>query len=98
MHQQSLIILDEAGLEAIVQRVLQSKQSEPLLKQEESKAKKLLTVDETCEFLSISRVTLHVWKKNGRLPYYRIGHRVYFKEVDIISALRSSTIARIVRN
>ncbi len=87
MNQTALVVLDEAGLEAIVQRVLNANKSvtpEPQVKT----GKALLTVEDACAMLSVSRVTLHSWKKRGRLPYHRIGHRVYFKEEEIMGAMR----------
>ncbi len=87
MNQTTLVVLDEAGLEAIVQRVLNA--SKPVTPEPQPKTgKALLTVEEACAMLSVTRVTLHTWKKSGRLPYHRIGHRVYFKEEEIMGAMK----------
>lgn len=47
----------------------------------------LLTVDETIEFLKCSKQALWNWRKNGILPSYRLGNRVYYKKSDILSKL-----------
>ena len=85
----SLIIIEEAELENLFRRVLKEYNAADQTKQGTNPSKALLTVNETCELLSITRVTLHAWKRAGRLPYHRIGHRVYFKEEEIMAAMRT---------
>lgn len=45
-----------------------------------------LTRTEVCKLLKIDFSTIHRWKKDGVIPSYGIGNRVYFKrhEVDQI--------------
>ena len=47
----------------------------------------LLTVDETLKFLKCSKQALWNWRKNGVLPSYRLGNRVYYKKSDIYAKL-----------
>ncbi|SHJ18937.1 helix-turn-helix domain-containing protein [Algibacter luteus] len=47
----------------------------------------LLTVDETLKILKCSKQALWNWRKNGILPSYRLGNRVYYKKSDIFSKL-----------
>jgi predicted DNA-binding transcriptional regulator AlpA len=47
----------------------------------------LLTVEETLQFLKCSKQALWNWRKNGILPSYRLGNRVYYKKSDIFSKL-----------
>ncbi|ARV10125.1 hypothetical protein BTO05_10935 [Winogradskyella sp. PC-19] len=47
----------------------------------------LMTVDETIEFLKCSKQALWNWRKNGILPSYRLGNRVYYKKSDIYEKL-----------
>ena len=47
----------------------------------------LLTREETAEFLKISLSTLWHWSKNGVLPSYGIGNRVYYKRSDLENSL-----------
>jgi excisionase family DNA binding protein len=37
---------------------------------------------------SVSRITIHRWTKDGKLPAYRIGRRVYYKESEVLEAVK----------
>jgi predicted DNA-binding transcriptional regulator AlpA len=58
-------------------------QKDDSVKEEE----KLLTVEETLKFLKCSKQSLWTWRKNGILPSYRLGNRVYYKKSDIFNKL-----------
>ncbi|TYB78116.1 helix-turn-helix domain-containing protein [Bizionia saleffrena] len=47
----------------------------------------LLTIEETLVILKCSNQTLWNWRKEGILPSYRLGNRVYLKRSDIFSKL-----------
>jgi len=47
----------------------------------------LLTVEETLKLLKCSKQALWNWRKNGILPSYRLGNRVYYKKSDIYNKL-----------
>ena len=47
----------------------------------------LLTVQETMDLLKCSKQALYNWNKNGILPSYRMGNRVYYKKSEIFSKL-----------
>ena len=47
----------------------------------------LLTVEETLKFLKCSKQALWNWRKNGVLPSYRLGNRVYYKKSEIFAKL-----------
>ena len=57
------------------------------LSQEKEQEEQLLTVDETLNFLKCSKQALWNWRKNGILPSYRLGNRVYYKKSDIFNKL-----------
>lgn len=48
----------------------------------------LLTIEETLAFLKCSKQALWNWRKNGILPSYRLGNRVYYKKSEILSKLQ----------
>jgi len=48
----------------------------------------LLQVDEVAKLLNIGVSTLHTYKKNGSIPFHRIGRRVYFKRGELLSCLK----------
>jgi hypothetical protein len=47
----------------------------------------LLTVEETLTILKCSKQALWNWRKNGILPSYRMGNRVYYKRSEIFTKL-----------
>lgn len=47
----------------------------------------LLTVNEVCALLRISRPTLAAWTSQKKLQDHRIGSRIYYKKNEIDSAL-----------
>ena len=48
----------------------------------------LLNKKEVAEMLKISLVTIHKYLKSGKLKYYRLGRRIYFKKGEIMEALQ----------
>lgn len=47
----------------------------------------ILEAPEVLELLKISPATLENWKRQGKIIFYRIGRRVYFKKSEIKAAL-----------
>lgn len=43
-----------------------------------------LTIKEAAEFLKVSEISIHTWKKSKGLKYYRVGRRIRFKKQDLI--------------
>lgn len=54
------------------------------------KEKELMTFNETREFLSISQSCLNQWKAQGKIPFQKLGKRVYFSKSEIFGALKES--------
>lgn len=52
---------------------------------------KLLGVDETAAMLGICRQTVHDWKRRGLLQFHRLGGKVYFKQSEVLAALKGQT-------
>lgn len=48
----------------------------------------LLKPKDVAKLLSVSRVTISQWMKSGRLPYCRIGTRIYFKKTEILEVMQ----------
>ena len=57
---------------------------------EKSKKNNLLTREETCKKLTISKSTLWKWTKEDKIPCHRIGNRVYYKLNEIQACLTKS--------
>lgn len=49
----------------------------------------LITRDETCQLLSVSKTTLWNHTKRGKLKSYGIGNRVYYKKAEVLNSLTS---------
>lgn len=49
---------------------------------------RLLTRQETADYLSVSLVTLYHWTKGNIIPAYRIGKKVRYKESEVLLALK----------
>ena len=37
----------------------------------------LLKINEVCQLLRVSRMTVHKWKENSMIPYHRISNRIF---------------------
>ncbi len=70
--------------ENIVSRILAAV-TKPIPKEENEK---LLTQPEAIRFLGKTRQTLIKWRKDNIITAYRLGGRIYFKESELISALK----------
>jgi len=44
-----------------------------------------LTAKQVSKLLSVSLVTLHQWKKDGKLKFHRFGTRIRFKKSEILN-------------
>lgn len=49
----------------------------------------LMDSRELSEFLDVSKVTIHKWRKEGRIPFIRIGSRIRFKKSDVLAVLEN---------
>ena len=52
--------------------------------------KELLSFKETCEFLSCSHSALNKWKSENKIPFRKLGKRIYFNRNEIIVALKDA--------
>jgi len=49
-----------------------------------------MTQRETARFLQITVPTLINWKKEGKVPYYQNGRKVFFKKAELLKALQKN--------
>lgn len=47
----------------------------------------LMTIEEACQFLHVSKVTIHKWKKRKLIFSHRIGRKIYFKRHELLAAM-----------
>ncbi len=50
--------------------------------------KEFYTRDEVAKLLNVSYGTLHNWKKEGILEPVKIGNRVYYPKIEVLSKLK----------
>ena len=49
----------------------------------------LITTNDAVNILGVSKPTLHKWKTEGRIKFYRIGTRIRFKKSELLAALET---------
>lgn len=92
MREEIIISMPKKELEELVRSSVLSaiEQSE-----RPKQGKELMTFEDTREFLDISASTLFKWKRENRIPYRRIGKRIYFHKGEIIHAMNKSQYHKI---
>jgi len=53
-----------------------------------------LTVDEVAKILRVSRQTIYVLCREGKLPHFKVGTKLRFKKADI-DAMMNTTIGEV---
>lgn len=74
--------LDQLLRRAVFQAIGELRETD-LPKPTKPEPEKLLTTTEACELLRCSRPTLHRWKRDGLIPFVRIGTNIRYKESDL---------------
>ena len=59
------------------------------------KDKELMSFKETCEFLRVSASWLNKQKSEDKIPYKKLGKRVFFFRKEIINALEDSKYSKL---
>ncbi len=69
-----------AGLQKFKQELEQEKK-------EDENPDKLMNITEVCDFLKISKPTLHNYLNSGKLISYGVGQKRYFRYSEVLNAL-----------
>jgi excisionase family DNA binding protein len=56
-------------------------------KAESSQETELIDSKEAASLLRVSLPTLHKWKKQGRIPFQRIGTRIRFNKAEVLATI-----------
>lgn len=72
-------ILEKMVEKEVARQIAAIKPKEP-----EQPVEKLLTTSEACEFLRISKPTIHRWKQQGIIKHVRIGNNIRYRLSDLI--------------
>jgi excisionase family DNA binding protein len=54
------------------------------------KNEKLMNANQLCEFLGIHISTLNTWKAEGKIPFKRLGKRIFFDRKEVLSSLKEA--------
>jgi len=57
--------------------------------------KEVMNFKETCEFLGISSSALNKWKAANKIPYNKMGKRLFFKKAELLAALKESNYRKL---
>lgn len=80
-------LISDAVLQAVDRTIQQQPEKDELLK-----------LNEVAELLSVSKVTIHSWKKAGLIPFYRISNKIYFKKNEVIESLKKRKVKNVILN
>jgi excisionase family DNA binding protein len=64
----------------------------------QSESEELLTSKQSAKLYGVSLPTLHKWKIEGKVKFYRLGSRIRFKRSELLSALQSPIKLKGARN
>jgi len=85
-----LVVIEIDHLYSIVKQAV----NEVLKMEKSEQLKELLNFQETCDFLGIHPSTLNKWKSQNKIPYKRLGKRVFFKRQEILESLQNSNFQK----
>ena len=75
------VTLDENILKSLIRDQLES------LIPKAQADNKMLNASEVCSMLGIHPSTLNQWKKQGKIPYKRLGKRVFFNRDEVLRSM-----------
>ena len=81
-----LMPFSSAEFQSLIREVIK----EELALVSSQKKEKLMNAKQLCEFLGIHISTLNVWKVSGKIPYKRLGKRIFFEKKQVEAALQDS--------
>lgn len=47
----------------------------------------LITRKEACELLNVTDVTIWTWSKQGKIPTYKVGAKIYLKRSEVMNLI-----------
>jgi excisionase family DNA binding protein len=59
------------------------------------KEKEFLSFRETCDYLGISSSALNKWKSENRVPYKKLGKRIFFSRQELLDTLKESNYSKL---
>lgn len=92
---ESIVITTPTELREIISKAVMDalKSSESVIHpthQPENNEDQLLRISQLAVLLSVSKQTIHNWKKQGLINCYRISNKVFFKKSEVLASLKKS--------
>lgn len=87
-----LVVVSTKDLTDLIKNAVQTVIEE---NQKNRDSEKLMDAKELCKFLGISLSTLNVWKASAKIPFKRLGKRVFFVKEDVLKTLEDSNYNKI---
>ncbi len=88
MEKQIFISFSEDEFKELIKTCVKSVLSEEEQIKDSTIEEPFIKIMEVSKILSVSKETIHKWKKEGRLPYHKIGRRIYFLKSEILQATK----------
>jgi excisionase family DNA binding protein len=82
-----LISIPREELESIIRDAVKQ---ELISAAKQKNEKGMLNAKEICEYLGIHISTFNTWKANGKIPFKRLGKRVFFDWDEVKNALKEN--------
>lgn len=79
--------LSPMDLELLIKKVVKEVLVEPSKEHLNEKPDELLTRDDACSLLKISKTSLWKWTKKRKIIAYGMGNRVYYKRSELMESL-----------
>lgn len=79
-------------LKVMIEETVEAKMNQGPAISSELSNKTLLKPEEICQIFRVSKATLYVWIKQGRLKSFKVRSRRYFARTDIEAVLRRQRI------
>lgn len=80
-----LVVITKEALSALVKEAVGEVLKDNMIQINHIEHKPIMTIDETCEFLNITKQTLSLWAREGKITQYGIGGRIYYRTEDILN-------------
>ena len=84
-----LMSLTRSELSDIIRAVVREENAKKL-------EKDLMNFEETREYLGISTSTLNKWKSTNKIPFKKLGKRIFFNRKDVFQALKDSNYSKLM--
>ncbi|MFC2119812.1 helix-turn-helix domain-containing protein [Bacteroidota bacterium] len=81
------IILTSFSLEELKEIVGDAVNEKLIERDISNKKRELMNAKQLCEFLGIHISTLNTWKAEGKIPFKRLGKRIFFHREEVLAAL-----------